>query len=431
MSLWRLSEFFKRNYKGFLVACIIIYHFVIAGLFIHTFKILPYELFWITEAGILLLFIFSCIYCCRSYGLRRLLSFPKVYYLIMFFFLWGLVTSIVNSINLLTFLLQVKDYIRFVIFGFAVINLGLSKTEIKWLIFLILGIILLQVPISAVQCALWTLGDWCVGTLSAGATASMAFLCSIGTVLVIILYVFYKKRVFLLGLVPLFSLPIIFGNSQMGIFLYPYSFLFVLFYAPTQTFKPVLAAFLFTGLFITVLYFLLPPFQTTTKRYISLIGVAAQNQFVLSPDTTGRMRAPGAAIKRLVQKDNGFIFGYGFGATKKSYWKKLAGNFDNRKIAANQISALLIETGIPGLLFVSLFTIWLLVETGSLSFQFDGFSRVVTSTTFFASTLLILGSLYFKVYKSHYFIFLYWLFFGLSYSIKKNSIDFFTNSANI
>lgn len=82
------------------------------------------------------------------------------------------------------------------VLALAVINLDLGNKDIKLLLFLILGVLLLQVSVTAIQCSLWTLGDWCVGTLSKGGTTDMVFLCCLGVSLVISLYLHHKKKVY-------------------------------------------------------------------------------------------------------------------------------------------------------------------------------------------------------------------------------------------
>jgi len=417
--------FIKRNANIVILSLIIIYHFVISGLFIHTFKILPHEFRWLTDVAILGLFIYSIIKRFFFRNKERFYCIPKVFYLIAIFFVWCFITAVVNSINFFTFLLQLKDYVRFIVLALAVINLNLTRRDIKWLTFLILGILLLQIPVSAIQCSLWTLGDWCVGTLSKGGTTDMVFLCCVGISLVISLYVYNKKKLLLLMLVPFFSLPIIFGNIQMGIFLYPYSIILAFLYNFKHNIKLMLLVFAMMFVFITTLFCVVPPFRTTAKRYVSLLSVAMQNQYQFIQNVEGkfpgRMVAPIVALEWLSEKDNGWLFGYGFGTTKQSYWQHTTGRYA-RKYAprTNQIASTLMETGFLGIILYFSILGSLFVWSNKLVKKLHKLPKSIALTFTFAASLMIIGSIYTNVLKSYYFGFLFWLLFAFLYTINLN-----------
>jgi 4-amino-4-deoxy-L-arabinose transferase-like glycosyltransferase len=309
------------------------------------------------------------------------------------------------------------------VLALAVINLNLTERDIKWLIFLILGILLLQVPVSAIQCSIWTLGDWCVGTLSTGGTSDMVFLCCLGVSLVISLYVYYQKKSPLLMLVSLFALPIIFGNNQMGIFLYPFTILLVFMYDINHNAKVLLLTLGIICAFIAVLYLLIPPFQATAKRYVSLLDVSFKNQLVVSPDTLGRLKAPGVATEWLSKKDDGWLFGYGFGITKESHWKQTTGEYAHKEVPnKNQISTAIFETGYIGLvLFLSLF-VCLFVWGHKMVKRLLNFSKSIALTFTCAVSLMIIGSIYTNVLKSYYFGFLFWVMFACLYTLNSHCL---------
>lgn len=219
--------------------------------------------------------------------------------------------------------------------------------------------------------------------------------------------------------VPLFTLPIIFGNNQMGIFFYPFAIMFTFLYNFKRNVKPLLLTTGIVCAFIAILYFLIPPFQSTAKRYVSLLDVSFKNQLVVSPDTLGRLKAPGVATEWLFKKDDGWRFGYGFGITKESYWKQTTGEYAHKKVPnKNQISTAIFETGYIGLiLFLSLF-VCLFVWGHKMAKQLHKFSKSIAVTFTCAVSLMIIGSIYTNVLKSYYFGFLFWLMFAFVYTLN-------------
>ncbi len=425
MQLDRIFCFIKTRWKLLVLSVIIIYHFVISGLFIHTFKLLPYEFRWLTDVAILLLFIYSLVYRFYYRDKEKFYTIPKVFYLIIIFFAWCSLTAVVNSINFFTVLLQFRDYARFIVFALVVVNLKLSDKDIKLLMFLILGILLLQVPVTAIQYSLRTMGDWCVGTLSKGGTTEMVFLCCIAVSLIISLYLYYNKKVLLLILVPFFSLPIIFGNIQMGIFLYPYSIILAFLYNLKHNIKLMLLVFAMVFVFISTLFCVIPPFRSTAKRYVSLLGVAMQNQYQFIQNTEGkapgRMVAPIVALEWLSEKDNGWLFGYGFSTTKKSPWPEITGEYAHKYAPKNnQIATTLMETGFPGLFLFFSFFVSFFVWSNSLTKKLQNFSKCVASVFVCTTSLMIIGTIYTNVLAGYYFGFLFWLMFAFLYTINLN-----------
>lgn len=423
MQLDRFFCFIKTRWKLLILSAIIIYHFVISGLFIHTFKILPYEFRWLTDVAILILFSYSII---RSFFLKpdkQRFIIPNVYYLVLAFLIWCFITAVVNSINFFAVLLQFRDYARFIVFALVVVNLKLSDKDIKLLMFLILGIFLLQVPVTAIQCSLWTLGDWCVGTLSKGGTTDMVFLCCIAISLIISLYLYYTRKVLLLLLIPFFSLPIIFGLAYAGLFLYPYSILFTLLRHAKQNFKLVLFVFGVVLVFIATLFYLSPLFRSASKRYVSLLGIATRDQIVQNPriNAPPRIKAPIVAWEWLSDRHLGWLFGYGFGTTKKSPWLETTGEYAHENVPKNnQIATTLMETGFPGLfLFFSLF-ISLFVWSNNLVKKLQNFSKSVASVFACVASLMIIGTIYTNVLTGYHFSFIFWLMFAFLYTIDIN-----------
>lgn len=418
-----IFQFIKRNAKFIIISFIIIYHFVLSGLLTHTFKLLPHEFRWLTDVAILLLFVYSLVYRFYYRDKEKFYTIPKVFYLIIIFFAWCTLTAVVNSINFFTVLLQFRDYARFIVFALVVVNLKLSDKDIKLLMFLILGILLLQVPVTAIQYSLRTMGDWCVGTLSKGGTTDLVFLCCVGVSLVISLYVYNKKKLLLLMLVPFFSLPIIFGNIQMGIFLYPYSIILTFLYNFKHNIKLMLLVFAMVFVFITTLFYVVPPFRTTVNRYVSLLGVATHNQFTRKAEgnAPGRMVAPIVALEWISEKDKGWLFGYGFGITKESYWQQTTGRYA-RKYAprTNQIATSLMETGFPGIMLYFLLLGSLFVWGNRIAKKFQAFPKSVASVFVCATSLMIIGTIYTNVLTGYYFSFIFWLMFAFLYTLNLN-----------
>lgn len=418
-----IFQFIKRNAKFIIISFIIVYHFVLSGLLTHTFKLLPHEFRWLTDVAILLLFVYSLVYRFYHRNREKFYTIPKVFYLITIFFAWCFITAVVNSINFFIVLLQFRDYARFIVFALVVVNLKLSDKDIKLLMFLILGILLLQVPVTAIQCSYLTLGDWCVGTLSKGGTTDMVFLCCIAVSLVISLYVYNKKKLLLLILVPFFSLPIIFGNIQMGIFLYPYSIILAFLYNFKHNIKLMLLVFAMVFVFITTLFCVIPPFRSTVKKYVSLLGVATQNQFIRKAEgnAPGRMVAPIVALEWISEKDKGWLFGYGFGITKESYWRQTTGEYAHKYAPrTNQIATTLMETGFPGIMLYFLLLGSLFVGGNKSVKKLQKLPKSIALTFTCAVSLMIIGSIYTNILTSYYFGFLFWLIFAFFYTINLN-----------
>jgi O-antigen ligase len=158
---------------------------------------------------------------------------------------------------------------------------------------------------------------------------------------------------------------------------------------------------------------------------VSLLGVAMQNQFIRKAEgnASGRMVAPIVALEWLSEKDNGWLFGYGFGITKQSYWQQTTGEYAYEYAPKNnQISTALVETGFPGLfLFFSLF-ISLFVWSNSLAKKLQNFSKSVASVFVCATSLMIIGTIYTNVLTGYYFGFLFWLMFAFLYTLNSHCL---------
>lgn len=67
------------------------------------------------------------------------------------FIIWCLITSLLNGIDSSIFLITLKDYIKYILLYFAVINSNISRNSCKSFFYLLFSIILLQIPITVFQ----------------------------------------------------------------------------------------------------------------------------------------------------------------------------------------------------------------------------------------------------------------------------------------
>ncbi len=426
-----IFDFIDRNISAIIFA-LVIYHFVVSGLFINTFRILPYEFHWFTDVLILFLFIYSVANKISNRNKTKTFIFPKVFYLILILFAWSSITALANSIKFITYLLHLKDNLRYIILALAIINLHLSfkdTEKIMWFMWLILIVLLSQVPATAIQFGYWGMGDQIVGTLTKGGTSEMVLLCCFGVSFVISLYLYSKENLLLVVSVPFFSLPVIFGNIHAGLILYPYTIIFTLLGKSKKNIKAALMIFGFVVVFIITFFYMAPPFKSAAKRYVSLFDVAVQDQFMRKTRSSlpGRFVAPIVATEWLSKSDFGWLFGYGFGITKRAYWPQTAGIYAHQPIPkTNQIATSLVETGLPGLLLSFLLLIWLFVWGNNLIRKTRDFAKSMSVTFTCMVSLMIIGSLYSNVLKSYYFGFLFWFVYSLLYAFN---LDYLSKKA--
>jgi|GEM_PF-6493876 len=418
-----LSEF--RSWKTIIIGILILWHFVFAGLLTHTFKLLPDYARRMTELYIAVLAIAVIIWRLVKRKKLHWITSDWPFAVIPFGFLVLVcLSALINHVPFQPFFEQIVWYFRFYVLAMAIVNLELSKNSIKTLTLLILTIILLQIPVTLIQCSLWTLGDWTVGTMTPSSTTDIAFLCCIGVLLIFYAHINTKISKWCLLIIPLLVIPIVCGNNQMGVLLIPFSLLHAGIMRFPQSLKIMGFILLFTIIILAIVLFIFPFFKKSTFRYFEIYNTAVVHQFVSSPDSLGRLRAPAVAYENISYDWQTMLFGHGFGRIRsRQLGYESISAFDKRLFWQNQISTSLVETGILGLIYVLILPFLIMVWAyKKLKKHATEFSRPLLSTFFGTTLLFLIGFIYTQVLGSNHFSFVFWILFAFTWIAAGNLI---------
>ena len=402
------------------LAGVIFFIFVIKGTFEPIFGILPRQAMWASDAVIVFLFLKSLH---LAVGRKKFEKTPLVLPILLFS-MWAVLSGFLNGIPWFTIGVALKDFFRYTLLFYAIINLDIEEKNLKSLITLFIMFIFLQVPVTIFQYKLYGQHDWVSGTLGRHGTGEMLVLVT-GIISILMGFFLYYKSHFryLLG-IPCLSVPLILGSARAALLYIPLTIVFIMRKSLhgkflTKTFEMLLILGIFMG-FVLTIPFLREPFNSLTADAIR--GLKTQvNAAVANPDMPGRLRAPRTAVEWINRKPLGPMIGYGFGSTKESYFEEYTGRFfKTYSPRTNQLSSTLIEMGYPGLAFY----FWLIFAAFAINLRFfrnakDNYWKAISFGVNGIIFMHLVGISYHNIWRTDYSSFPFWFFLAIIYSLGK------------
>ena len=396
----------------------LIYHFLLIGPFVIVFNFLGREFKWLSDYFIVIMFL---VVLGQQAINRKRFIIPRTFFIYFSFLAWGLVTAKINGINAITSALNLKDYIRFPLLGLTLINMEFNREFIVRILKMLLVIAFIQLPVSIFQFFIYGMGDRTCGTFGLYGTGEILFYLAFCIGLLFILYSRSKKIIFLL-LVPLLILPIILGSANLGMFLVPFVVLYVgIFHL--KKFKEIFRIIAVLFIFLWGIYNINSTFQRVLNRFLinTFRGIKVIHNYKIKGNIPGRLASIEIAHQWVAQKYMGFIFGYGFGVTKQSYFEGLSGTLLGVYAPrTNQISITLLETGYIGLCLLLLFLIALYIQTIKDKINdIKSIRNILKVSSEISILIYFVGLFYNPVATLYYFGALFWIIIGLFSRIKE------------
>ncbi|MFC1542944.1 hypothetical protein ACFL4K_00205 [Candidatus Neomarinimicrobiota bacterium] len=279
-----------------------------------------------------------------------------LFFPILLYFIWTLVTAIVNGVSLTVYLISVKDYIKYVLLFLAIVNLRLEEEQVWYLVKALFIILLFQIPVTIIQflfipshpdhnCG--TFGFWGTGQLM------------IWVVIAIIGLIGYiniqgNRRHLIYTAIGLFFIVPFLGSARAILYFLPLSFLFVaLHYRQGRMLKYAVvlgSAFVVTiGITLWILGLGADDFRDLlwAGTQVSRLGAESIAGGSLIPgrffDLIETLRVVSSSLKLA-------LVGHGFGSNKLADLAMLGIGGMQALGTQSQLATTLIETGFVGLI---------------------------------------------------------------------------------
>jgi len=199
---------------------VIIYAVLIIVFFggsLESYHLVPPIFNWMTEPLIYSLFIYSLFKKGMSGGSFFFPLFPRI----VFFLFVGLVSSIYNGSLGFDFIFSIRLILRFYILYLAVLNLDLTESQIKKILYFVLFLFLIQIPTSVIKLFIYGQGEAAIGTYSVneGSLSTMIPLIAIGYI--VSFYIYYKRAWVSLACCAGFVAFAFIGGKRAPVFMIP------------------------------------------------------------------------------------------------------------------------------------------------------------------------------------------------------------------
>ncbi len=309
---------------------------------------------------------------------RRVLYLPPKYLvvglLLMLHFVAG---AVVNAVPPDTIVAGIRSYLKYLPLFLLPVVIPLSDREIRWLLLLVLGMLLMQVPVSVLQRLFISnpSGDVVRGTMSSGAIMSIALISTIG-----VLFAYHLRgglgRARLLALVVLLFLPATINETKGTVILLPLAILPIAFFHgdPQQRLKRVVAILaicvVMLAAFASVFNYMYPTREGGLVDYF-LEGGAATNVYkqkeVGEGKAVGRIDSVLFGYEELKSDPMKLAFGLGIGNVSDSLIPGVyAEEYKDHGVDVTTYSALIWEVGVLGILLSLILLAFIAVDAARL-----------------------------------------------------------------
>ena len=250
------------------LAGVIFFIFVIKGTFEPIFGILPRQAMWASDAIIVFLFLKSLH---SAIGEKNFEKTPLVLPILLFS-IWAVFSGFLNAIPWFTIGVALKDFLRYILLFYAIINLDIEEKDLKSLITLFIMLIFLQIPITIFQYKLHGQCDWVSGALGRHGTGDMLVLVTGIISMLIGLFLYYKSPfLYLLGILGLL-ISLILGSARAALLYVLLTIIFIIRKSLqgkllAKTFEMLLMLGILIG-FVLMIPFLREPFNSLTTNAI-------------------------------------------------------------------------------------------------------------------------------------------------------------------
>lgn len=408
----------------YLLSFWILYHYVVAGPLVFYLRAIPVFFWWLSDLIVILIFVkYFTTKVIVNKDTNVIYYKPIFYYLL--FLVFSFISGLIQNVPIFPLLLQLKDYSISFLLAIGIMSMPLNTGQIKFILKIFLFIMLLQVPVTIIQFfILGNIGDLVSGTFGAYGGSKENLLIMVSLLSILIIYHRLRYRPLNIFLMFLTIIPPFLGRANFGLFLFP----LMLFYITVIQLRRIKYYVYVASAFIVIsgsLFFLVKPIQGLANLYLQSTIQYLENpirEVTKSGETPSRLASPIVAWKMINEKEDGLLFGYGFGTTKESTFSEfqgvLAEEYAPRK---NQIGNTLFETGPFGLLLILFFVISVFKNVRNMKEKAHDFtSTLLTYSMENITVVFIIALSYTIVLKSYFFGTLFWILYALTSKYLQN-----------
>lgn len=291
-------------------------------------------------------------------------AFKHVEFFIVFYlFVLGLTYFVISDTSLMSAIGSLKDFMPGFLVFIAAIALRVPQPQIDKLIHLIYYFCYLQIPVTFIQVFLWGgLGDHIGGIFGYGGNQLILFAMVCFNIISASYYLTGKISLARYGFDLACSLiPVTLASTVFSYILLFVHLLLVVFFARKSLTKFVnlIVLSVLAGFFMILVAFIHDAYRErgNVSSYLTSGGIDNLSSYgsgLTKEGTYGRMRSLGVSFDEVCESN--FCQGYGFGSTNIGSNDSAMGLIEKkhsyRKIGRTQVSFLIIEVGIVGLILV-------------------------------------------------------------------------------
>lgn len=366
--------------------------------------------------------------------------------------LFSLMSSLLNGVNLITFLLGLRLHFKYILLFYLLINLDFKEEFYIKTIKILFLIAIFQIPVTLIQKLVWnpynTMGymgrsvaaiDAAGGTFGWGDTTGILACFLSGVVYFLISYMIYNKAdLKLIAISALLFVPIFLANSTANLILLPIGLLFLISRTSRRNFIKLIISMMIACVFLSVAYvFIISQPAFKSSKLAADFEIQRMLRTQVKTDASGGPARAGKIASMMyafdLVKDNLFtlISGLGMGSASSSYFSDFSGSLAN-KIAKYemkpQVARTLIEMGFFGItgFFIFIFYIYK-INCRLFRITTDKFWKTVYLSFYGIVFLYAASAFYRPVWDTEPTAFAFWF---LSAAIYSNFLKVSLVSAN-
>ncbi|RMD92468.1 MAG: hypothetical protein D6813_05850, partial [Calditrichaeota bacterium] len=345
----------------------------------------------------------------------------------------ALIGSLVNEMNPIVSVLGFRNFFKYIVMFYVLVNINLEEKFLKNMLRLLIFIALVQIPVTIVEWRIYGTGDNVVGTLGSHTTGIMAIFLAFTASFMIGFYMHTGKIMHLLTIILLF-IPIILGSGRFGFLLIPAAVIFSVLFGGKISIKKVIKSTLLSFIVFVTMF-------CAVKVHDKIVDRGDFYELLTSPErmylyTTGY--AKGGRLNRteaiifaghlISQSPVKFLLGYGPGNASPSYFSNFEGALETQykglRVRGVQLSWVMLEFGILGLLFFLLIYFYLFRENQTLYFQTqDSFWKSISIGYNGIIFAYLVSIVYTSVWVSDVTAFSFWLISASIIAMKTKRIN--------
>jgi len=345
---------------------------------------------------------------------------------ILFLVFWGLISTLINSQNIVTTIIGFRFDLKYVLMFFVIINLNPDERFFKRMIFTLIVLLLIQIPVALVKLTIYGQGEWAIGTYGVHIGTYSTILPLVAISIFLGFFVHEKPRLRYIIVLLLFFVFSIIGGKRAFVFLAVLLYLFLFWQSGKKNFAKlsILAPVVMVGV-LACIYFI-PSLNPALKNPRHLMDFSVSYSTAYSVETgksIGRASTLVEAYKVSTENPVNFLLGFGPGSMAESYIKEFEGKRRNELpmwYGLSQWIKMSLEYGWVGaLLFLWLFIPLFRANRRFFSSTTDRYWKAISFGFNGILFTYLMGFFYAVVFRLDLSAFIFWFFAATIYCLRE------------